>query len=135
MSVSGLHHFTIRCAPADLARLKDFYTGVLQLTPGDRPTMPAPGYWLYSQGSPVVHLYAGEAKTDTSATGPLDHISFRAHGLEGTRLALRDAGIAFDEMPVAGWPLHQVFLRDPFGLKIELDFRPDRRSRRATCLA
>ena len=29
---------------------------------------------------------------------------------------------AFDELPVPGWPLHQLFLRDPFGLKIELTF-------------
>jgi catechol 2,3-dioxygenase-like lactoylglutathione lyase family enzyme len=129
MSVSGLHHFTIRCAPADLPRLKDFYTGVLQLTPGDRPVFPAPGYWLYSKGQAIVHLYAGEAQTNTGPTGPLDHISFRAHDLDVTREFLRAGGIAFDELPVPGWPLHQLFLRDPFGLKIELTFDLDEEAR------
>ena len=126
MPVSALDHYTIRCSEADLEPLRDFYTRHIGLRVGDRPPIPAPGFWLYSEGRPIVHLYAiggaGEAARGAALTGPLDHISFRAHDLEATRAQLRAAGIAFDEAPVPEWPLHQVFLHDPKGLKIELTF-------------
>jgi catechol 2,3-dioxygenase-like lactoylglutathione lyase family enzyme len=122
MSTSGLNHYTLWCAPQDLPELVAFYGKYLQLTPGDRPVMPAPGYWLYCGSNPIVHLYAGSEQRTSGPTGALDHISFRAHNLEQTRAFLRAEGVAFEELPVPGWPLHQIFLRDPLGLKIELTF-------------
>jgi len=125
MSISGLNHYTIRCAPGDLPELVDFYSGVLQLEAGERPTMPRPGFWLYAGGAPIVHLYASLDARDWGPTGGLDHISFRTHGLEATRARLKDLGTAFDEFPLPGTPIHQIFLRDPTGLKIELTFDLD----------
>lgn len=129
MPVSALDHFTIRCSEADLEPLREFYTRHIGLRVGDRPPIPAPGYWLYSEGRPIVHLYAignaGGGSRGADVTGPLDHISFRAQGLEATRSQLRAAGIAFEEAPVFDWPLHQVFLADPNGMKIELTFDLD----------
>jgi catechol 2,3-dioxygenase-like lactoylglutathione lyase family enzyme len=125
MTVSGLNHYTIRCTPSELDTLREFYTRCLELQAGARPVMPAPGFWLYGGGQPLVHLYAGEQSSLAGPTAALDHISFRAHGLERTRKRLREQGHAFDEAPVAGWPLYQLFLRDPFGMKIELTFDLD----------
>ena len=126
MPVQALHHYTLGCTPADLEPLREFYTKYIGLTVGARPPIPAPGYWLYAGGQPIVHLYAiGTESTPWTGgpvTGPLDHISFRAHGLDQTREHLRAGGVAFDEAPVPEWPLHQVFLRDPKGIKIELTF-------------
>jgi hypothetical protein len=31
-------------------------------------------------------------------------------------------GLPFEELPVPGWPLRQIFLKDPVGSKIELTF-------------
>lgn len=122
MSISGLNHFTIRCKPDDLAMLVGFYGTVLDLQAGDRPTMPRPGYWLYNQGRPIVHLYASIDERESGPTGALDHISFSASGLEATRARLREADMPFDEFPLPGTAIHQIFLRDPLGLKIELTF-------------
>jgi catechol 2,3-dioxygenase-like lactoylglutathione lyase family enzyme len=126
MPVSALDHFTIRCSEADLEPLREFYTRQIGLRVGDRPPIPAPGFWLYSEGRPIVHLYAignaGVRERGGEPTGPLDHISFRAHDLEATRAHLRANGVAFQEAPVPGWPLHQIFLHDPKGLKVELTF-------------
>lgn len=130
MSISGLNHFTIRCVPSDLPAIRDFYTKYLNLTAGERPTMPRPGFWLYSDGQPVVHLYASLDERVDGPTGALDHISFRARGLEKTRAFLRDDGISFDEFPLPGTQIHQIFLRDPMGLKIELTFDLDEESAR-----
>jgi len=126
MPVSALHHYTIRCATSELPALNDFYMRVIGLEPGARPAIPAPGTWLYAGGQPIVHLYAyldrPEAAPPPPVTGPLDHISFRACDLEGMRAHLRSHGIAFDEAPIPDWPIHQLFLHDPKGLRIELTF-------------
>ena len=122
MSISGLNHYTIRCVPGDLPEIVGFYSKVLRLVPGARPTMPRPGYWLYSEGQPIVHLYASLDKRVEGSTGALDHISFRSHGLAETRTFLLGEGIDFDEFPLPGTEIHQIFLKDPMGLKIELTF-------------
>ena len=125
MPVTALHHFTIRCTPDELTPLVDFYTRVMRLEAGARPVVPAPGVWLYAEGQPIVHLYAHlqtpEAATDP-VTGHVDHISFRSHGLEEMRRHLDELGVPFTEAPVPGWDMHQLFLHDPRGLKIELTF-------------
>ena len=122
MSVSGLNHFAIRCTPGELPKLLEFYTKALLLAPGARPSLPAPGYWLYCNGRAVVHLYASLTEERLTPTGALDHISFTAQGLEETREHLRAAGVPYQEAPVPGLPLYQLFLRDPKGLKLELTF-------------
>jgi len=126
MPVAALHHYTIRCAASELDGLHAFYTRVLGLAPGPRPDIPAPGTWLYADGQPIVHLFAyldtPEPAPPAPVTGPLDHISFRARDLDRTRAHLRALGIDFAEAPIPGWQIHQLFLHDPKGVKVELTF-------------
>lgn len=126
MPVTALHHYTIRCTPQELPPLQDFYTRVLRLEVGARPEMAAPGAWLYAEGQPIVHLYAHLAQPLAPAqqhvTGHLDHIAFRSRGLAEMRRHLQAQGIAFTEAPIPGWNIHQLFLHDPRGLRIELTF-------------
>ena len=126
MSVSGLNHYTIRCTPDELPALLDFYTRASGLRAGERPVMPAPGYWLYSEGRPIVHLYAA---LERSAAGPTDGRSttspFAPTVSTKRARASRRRLVPFEESPVPDWPMHQLFLRDPFGLKIELTFDLD----------
>ena len=42
--------------------------------------------------------------------------------LAETRAFLKGEGIVFDEFPLPGTEIHQIFLKDPMGLKIELTF-------------
>ncbi len=127
MAVDMLEHFTVRCA--NLERTRDFYSEIIGLRVGPRPDFDFAGYWLYLGDQPVVHLVlAGERKEARSDGGPpdsgaLDHIAFRGRDLEGTRALLQARAIAFRERPVPGMPLHQIFVRDPDGLLIELNFR------------
>lgn len=127
MTLTGMNHMTINCAPADLPALRDFYVAALGLVEGRRPDFPFPGHWLYLGGQPVVHL-AGRAALPAGARAPgagsagFDHVAFTATGLEAARARLAAAGIGFDEAPVPGFPLHQIFLTDPLGQKIELTF-------------
>lgn len=125
MQLHAIDHFTIRCDPDALDSLLAFYTRALNLQPGRRPDFDFPGHWLYAGQHAVVHLAANDrsgAPLAAGITGRLDHISFRTSGLVATRQRLATENIPFAELPVPGMPLHQVFLHDPTGLKIELTF-------------
>ncbi len=126
MQTERIDHFTIVAQPAEIEQLRDFYCNVLGLAPGPRPAFPFPGYWLYPPiGGPLVHLAGiGERALPHGphATGKLDHVSFRTTGLHEFRRHLKALDIATQEAPVPGFPLHQIFFRDPAGIKVELTF-------------
>lgn len=121
MTLSSLDHVTIHCA--DLARSRAFYVDVLELVDGARPAFNSPGAWLYLGGKPVVHLVAGLNDGAAKGSGSLDHIAFDASDLDGTRKRLTAMQVRFTEMGVPGGALYQVFLHDPDGIKVELNFR------------
>jgi catechol 2,3-dioxygenase-like lactoylglutathione lyase family enzyme len=127
MPVELLEHYTIRCA--SLERTRDFYRDVLGLAEGERPNFPFRGYWMYLGAVPIVHLVdarESEARdgahngTDTAA---LDHIAFRGRDLDATRATLQAHGLKFRETGVPGGRLRQIFVPDPDGILIELNFR------------
>ncbi|WP_265288785.1 VOC family protein [Verminephrobacter eiseniae] len=127
MRVAQIDHFTLRVAQEMLPVLLDFYSRVLQLRAGARPAFSFPGYWLYAGDQALVHLVGnapgGEpAPADFLPTGKFDHVSLRTHGLKSTREHLQAQGIDWQEAQVPGIALHQIFLRDPVGLKVELTF-------------
>jgi catechol 2,3-dioxygenase-like lactoylglutathione lyase family enzyme len=123
MGLVDLNHFSITVAPDALDGTARFYTDVLGLRLGERPAFAFPGRWLYCGDTAVVHLLGtgapGEAPPDT---GRLDHIAFRATGLVEMRERLKQTGVEFRERAVPGGKLHQVFVRDPNGILIELNF-------------
>jgi catechol 2,3-dioxygenase-like lactoylglutathione lyase family enzyme len=124
VDVSAIHHFTIGCAREDLPVLLDFYAGTLGLQEGYRPALRHPGHWLYAGGHAILHLNA-LLQVSPSSVGPVDHVALKAHGLVLTREALRAANVPFRETPLTGTNLHQVFLNDPLGLTVELNFDLD----------
>ncbi len=129
MALQGLHHYTIR--PADLEATKDFYVDVLGLEIGDRPPLTFPGYWLYSAGEPTVHLIgpreseAGLPPRQPAATGLLDHVAFSAAGLPAMKARLAERALAYEERIVPRDRQTQLFLRDPDGIMVELNYPTD----------
>ncbi len=86
MTLHELHHCSIRTDK--LEQTKEFFVTALGMEIGDRPDFPFPGYWLYVEGEPMVHLvgvdpddpsglvhYLGDAAMD-GPTGPFDHMAF-----------------------------------------------------------
>ena len=122
MPADQLEHFTIECA--DLEKTRRFYCDVLGLTVGFRPQMDFDGHWLYCGGVPVVHLtkHAGWPTLPKDHTGRLDHIAFKSTDPEGVFARFREHGIAYKENKVWEIGLLQVFVHDPEGLQIELNF-------------
>lgn len=132
MAVSALEHVTIRCA--QLQRTRDFYVDFLGLAEGARPDFPFRGYWLYLGGVPVVHLVEASDKPSAwggeivmshagDGTGSFDHVAFRGDDFAAMRTRLQKAGMAFKERAVPGGALSQLFVRDPEGVLVEINFR------------
>ena len=57
-----------------------------------------------------------------SGSGVVDHIAFRANSLSDTMAHLRSLEIDFKERMVSDQGLYQLFMFDPNGVKIELNF-------------
>jgi len=121
MPISRLQHVNIRCADAEAAR--EFYSRVLGLTSGRRPPFESSGFWMYLGSEPIVHLvqrpHGESAKT---GSGNLDHVAFSGVSLEATRAALDELGVRYQERLEPREGIVQIFVHDPDGIKVELNF-------------
>ena len=126
MALLGLQHYSIRTA--DLEATRAFYVEVLGLEVGPRPPLNFPGYWLTTAGHPSVHLIgmrpaeAGAPPRRASGTGLLDHIAFACSGLAEMKRLLSGRGVEFEERVVPRDGQVQLFLRDPDGVMVELNY-------------
>ncbi|NEX62534.1 VOC family protein [Noviherbaspirillum galbum] len=134
-----LNHYSIRTTDLDACRV--FYEQVLGMSVGPRPDFPFPGLWMYAgdhtyYGNAVVHIigidrndpaglkqYLGDRdETALQGTGTIDHIAFFTDGLSSMLERLKRLNVAFRERTVPGLGLHQVFIDDPNGVVIELNY-------------
>ena len=134
MGVSRLEHVNIRCNR--LAATIAFYTEIIGLVVGPRPAFPFGGAWLYCGDTAVVHLveaadhpgsWSGtlERASDTTPgldTGAFDHVAFRGMDFDGMKAKLQAAGLKFRDRVVPGNGLRQIFVPDPEGVMVELNF-------------
>lgn len=132
MTVARLAHYSIRAR--DLERSRRFYTDILGLREGYRPPFEFPGIWLYADGSDAdfgsVHLIGAGAgleaylgsRAASPGTGALDHVAFSARDWPSLHARLDACGISYEEREVPSLNLHQVFLSDPDGVVIELNY-------------
>lgn len=123
--LDALDHVTVLASNLDASVA--FYEGALGLARGERPPFGFPGAWLYLGDRPVVHLIGGRATAP--GTGAIDHLAFRARGLAPTRRRLADLGLDVQERVVPGQGLVQLFVRDPDGVRIELNFAAEEAAR------
>jgi catechol 2,3-dioxygenase-like lactoylglutathione lyase family enzyme len=122
MSVGVLDHVNIRTR--QLADTVRFYQDVLGLESGDRPNFTFPGAWMYSEGKPVVHL-VDISPTDEPQkpdSGVVHHVAFVSRGFASMKQRLQSKGMAFDARQVPGGATWQIFVRDPNGVTIELNY-------------
>ena len=121
MPIDGFQHVNIRCRDVDRAR--DFYVRALGLRVGDRPPFASVGYWLYLGDQAVVHLVqSADGDIRAAGSGRLDHVAFHGNGLADTRRMLEAAGIPVIEKLVPRDNTVQLFVHDPDGLKVEINF-------------
>jgi catechol 2,3-dioxygenase-like lactoylglutathione lyase family enzyme len=141
MAIQTLAHYSVRTTRLEASR--HFYVDVLGFRQGFRPPFDFPGLWLYKGNDEaqfgVVHIigidpdapqglvaYLGD-KSEQSLHGSaaIDHLAFLATDLPDMRRRLQQAGLAFRERTVPSIGLHQVFVEDPSGVTIELNYPAD----------
>ena len=122
MSVGVLDHFNIRTRKlADTVR---FYEDILGLEKGARPDFAFPGAWMYSEGKAVVHL-VDISKTEEPQkpdSGVVHHVAFISRGFADMQQRLEGKGFKYDSRQVPGGELWQIFVDDPNGVMIELNY-------------
>ena len=122
MSVGVLDHFNIRTRKLD--DTVRFYEDVLGLEKGDRPNFAFPGAWMYSEGRAVVHLVdiSRTEEAQKPDSGVVHHVAFVSRGFAGMTQRLKSGGFDFDSRQVPGGDLWQIFVNDPNGVMIELNY-------------
>lgn len=133
MPLSHIEHFLIQTE--NLEATRDWYVQVLGFREGPHPDFKFPVVWLYLGDTDVVHLtqggknvsanrkaYLGQQSETTSGSGVVDHIAFRCTGLNEMMERLSRSKVEFRKRMVDDQGLFQLFLFDPNGVKIELNF-------------
>ena len=122
MAITALNHVNI--VTEDVEATTRFFADIIGLEDGDRPPFEFPGAWLYCGGEAVIHL-VGVDNQPEQGTGTIDHVAFEANGITDMVKDLEARDIPFQVRDVPGREIRQVFLHDPNGVKIELNFRGD----------
>jgi catechol 2,3-dioxygenase-like lactoylglutathione lyase family enzyme len=146
MEIRRIDHYSIRTLDVEASRR--FYTEIMGLKVGPRPPFDFPGLWLYNGEPPadlehaegnygIVHVmgvdrdnpqalieYMGGTDPDTlqGNTGALDHVALAVTGRAGMLERCRRGNVSYFERTVPAVGLHQVFIKDPNGVTIELNF-------------
>ena len=124
MGVRGLNHFNVTASADVIESVRDFYVEVLGLSVGERPGFRREGFWLYAGTEPLVHLTTedgGDARSP-HARSTFDHVAFSCEGLREFVGRLERAGVEYEMDEVASLGQVQLFLRDPAGVGLELNF-------------
>ncbi len=130
--IESLDHFFVYSS--DLAKTKRFYSEVLGLEDGPRPKFSFPGHWFYLDEKPVVHVGTSEfeggfkdgesesKETSSTGTGSVDHIAFKCKNIRKFLARLDSLEQPFKTQEIPDFDLKQIFVEDPNGVTIELNF-------------
>jgi catechol 2,3-dioxygenase-like lactoylglutathione lyase family enzyme len=127
----SLFHIGLRAANADTTR--NFYTRVLGMVlDPSRPNTPVSGYWLRAAvpGSPPsIHVFTDDdaglepwGTTAAGGSGAVDHISLYCKDYRGVRQMLEETGLSWQGGAVPGGKQWVIFVYDPNGVMLELNF-------------
>lgn len=132
MPLVDLNHYLLLAN--DLDKTRRFYCDVLDLQEMPRPDFPFPGAWLGRADKIWVHMaprevpnaelyYKGTPKhAARDNTGVLDHIAFAAADPDEFRDRFTRLKCDWWARALPESNLFQIFVRDPDGLTLELNF-------------
>lgn len=118
MPIMSLDHVNI--CTEELDATVRFYEDFLGLRNGERPNFAFPGAWLYCGDVPIVHLVG--RKPEAPGTGVVDHFAVGAEDIRGYVERARKGGYEYEVRDVPGGRIRQMFVHDPNGVKVELNF-------------
>ena len=105
---------------SDLKAMGNFWTTVIGLELGQRPPFPFDGLWLYSDGTPLVHV--AEKKGSLFAHGAIAHVAFESANYKNLMTRLKQSGHPYTEKDVPLSGDRQVFIAGPDNVTVEMMF-------------
>jgi catechol 2,3-dioxygenase-like lactoylglutathione lyase family enzyme len=133
MALTGMEHYLVLTADIDATR--DFYQDALGMSQGFRPPLGFPGYWMYIGATPVIHIaewntYSAHSQAKDipvtvpgASTGAFDHVAFTAENFDAVVARLARHGVTPARNLVSKSGMRQLFVFDPNGVKLEINFR------------
>ncbi|MEQ8164630.1 MAG: VOC family protein [Alphaproteobacteria bacterium] len=124
MALLDLHHVTIKAR--DLEETERFYVEILGMEKVARPEFDFPGAWL-QMGRTMFHLMGGYMAVDDQGRfeeggAAVDHIAMLAKGYDEMKARLLAHGLKVSESIITSPPLWQLFVDDPNGVRLEMNF-------------
>lgn len=123
MPISDIDHYNLRIPKEKMEELLQFYTSVLGLTVGHRP-LKSFGYWLYAGNKSLLHISQTlpDEQREFDKKNAVDHIAFSCADLESFEKVLLENGVTYKRNVITETQQVQLFLHDPMGNKVELNF-------------
>ncbi|PLC06453.1 hypothetical protein CY658_05320 [Variovorax sp. RO1] len=135
MPLTDLNHFLV--LTKDIEASRRFYIEALGMRDAPRPWAPFPGAWLAIGSQVCLHLaqanddpamlhHFGRSPGETlHGSGAVDHIAFFASDLQEFEQRLTQQSIPYRRRSIPKSSLEQIFVTDPDGVTIELNFPAD----------
>jgi catechol 2,3-dioxygenase-like lactoylglutathione lyase family enzyme len=129
VAVEALDHVNI--ITADVEGSARFYAELFGLEPrdGPPPLTHATARWMYdAAGRAVLHINSLDCprtydrEVRPGPTGALHHVALRCRGFEELRARLMNRGLEHQLNEVTAVSLRQIFVLDPNGVLLELNF-------------
>ena len=125
MPILDLHHVALKTR--DLSASEQFYIEALGMEKVKRPDFDFPGAWL-QMGQTMFHLMAGYAARGANGelydgSGAVDHLALKAQDFDLMRDKFERLGIKYRENELKDFGIWQLFVNDPEGIVIELNFQ------------
>ena len=121
--ILSINHIQLVAEKDLVLKLRDFYCDIVGLSEGFRPAFERFGFWLYIGDKDVLHLITPKEGDERSPQkSSFDHVAFKTGNYEGVLKKLKSLNVHFEEKPIPGMAAHQIFLKDPAGNRVELNF-------------
>lgn len=117
--LDSLDHVTV--ITKNLEATKGFYINILGMQLDvNRPPFEFEGIWLSLNKRAVVHIIVKKTHEIKNTKPTLDHIAFKANNIKNIKKNLQKYSISYEEKFTPDNKIHQIFIRDPNNIKIEL---------------
>lgn len=123
MQIEKIDHVNLRTN--DLPKMVAWYTNILGLHSGDRPTFPFHGAWLYAGKKAIIHLVEVNNNPGFGSESDLklEHFALSAKGKTEFEAKLLASGEKYQTNEVSDIGVIQYNLWDPDGNHIHIDFQ------------
>jgi len=126
MRVNRIDHINLRTS--QLEETCQFYERLLELRRGRAAGMDQDrNAWMYDEGGrPIIHINMpeeGEHEPEPGSTGKLHHVALDCRGYDELMQRVKNLGVYHETNYIDEIGLRQVFLYDPNGVRLELNFQ------------